>query len=755
METLAARIARNGALKDTDAVGWAIRLSKNVERMHAIGHLHGHISPRCLRIAADACTSGGELLEPGKAPYLLRYHSPERAGGEGPSTADDTWAIAVTLYEALTGAPPFQGASDAEIVAQIQSAPVPQLAGVGDAALQATLDKALARDAQRRIVDVATLRRMLEAWRPSTRPARLPALEERAIPRIGGDEEEDPEAVTRIRGDIAPVLQDLIQLASVSPESPPESTRGGAPRSRPGEASAPASSKRVSPQSPITALAGLGLRQNAPPSSGTAGPPSSQPRAGGLGTQRSTEPSAIESAPASSRATASSRTPAFGSALAYTAHAPDDDEEDVAPTSLRAMPPSEIDPFEADTLVQPKLSREPPAAAEAPADARPSRESLTDADTVVHMPPSGLSSSEADASGDAATLARGEPPGFSAGGEAPAPGSELPGLLDEESHAEPENLFAVPGAWTKLDVPARASGSDRPPSELPAANSADPPQVGASAAPEPAAPSGRRWGVIGVFVAAAVIGGGVMAWLFTRTPPGAGGAPAATQAAPPAPAAPTGRAASSVAAVVPSSTASAQASAPAASAAPTASAAPAAPAAPPAATAASAEGMDACMTPMFPPGTFASQAKPDFAFVCGETDPRRGAGLLKKHVVLGAPSKFVSDAMREWALLGWYELATFAVMRAECCPSPAPLELPPSPESCGRLDKALDVLGAAGAKATGPEDPALEAAMKGYTDAVSCLARASGTSVFGYTGAPKGGEETAFRKILGRVTGKP
>ena len=42
-------------------------------------------------------------------------------------------------------------------------------------------------------------------------------------------------------------------------------------------------------------------------------------------------------------------------------------------------------------------------------------------------------------------------------------------------------------------------------------------------------------------------------------------------------------------------------------------------------------------------------------------------------MVVGAGGK-LTDGMREWAGLGWYEAAAYGVLRARCCPTPAPLK---------------------------------------------------------------------------------
>jgi hypothetical protein len=358
--------------------------------------------------------------------------------------------------------------------------------------------------------------------------------------------------------------------------------------------------------------------------------------------------------------------------------------------------------------------------------------------------------------------------------------------VDEDSSEDPDDVFTIPGTWRMLDVvpPSGSASADASP-EAPAAagdarEESDEQEAPATPAereaPKPAAerdvpaeprpafatrpslatPPGRRWVAAIVFVVAAVAGGGLTAWLWKDTPAQPQGAAATSQqpSAGNAPAPP----------AIPSGAAAASSAAPAASVEPAASAAPAASAeadssaeaapAPPGSTTASAsagQGVEACMVPLFAKGTFEARSRPSFSFLCNETDPRRGSRLIRKQVVLGATSGFVSDGMREWALLGWYELAAYAVMRARCCPGAAPIELPESPGACPAIAQALNELGGATSKATRPEDEGIELALKHFREAINCRVRSGGTNLFGYVGAPKGGEDTAFQKTLVRL----
>src|SRR5262249_1217590 len=80
----------------------------------------------------------------------------------------------------------------------------------------------------------------------------------------------------------------------------------------------------------------------------------------------------------------------------------------------------------------------------------------------------------------------------------------------------------------------------------------------------------------------------------------------------------------------------------------------------------------ACVVPIVPANSF--DASTDFSFVCSETDPRKGGAEVRTQLVRAG--KNLSTAMQEWALLGWYEMAAFAVLRSRCCPGAPAIGLP-------------------------------------------------------------------------------
>ena len=117
----------------------------------------------CSTESAESGAAAGMLVAPAGCPSAPAYQSRARVQGAAPSVDDDTWAIAATLYFALTGSAPWAGASPEEIGERIGAGPPAPLAvfDVGD-------DELAAR-ARRRVLegsDGADLDRGRAAARP-------------------------------------------------------------------------------------------------------------------------------------------------------------------------------------------------------------------------------------------------------------------------------------------------------------------------------------------------------------------------------------------------------------------------------------------------------------------------------------------------------------------------------------------------------------------------------------------------------------
>jgi hypothetical protein len=148
---------------------------------------------------------------------------------------------------------------------------------------------------------------------------------------------------------------------------------------------------------------------------------------------------------------------------------------------------------------------------------------------------------------------------------------------------------------------------------------------------------------------------------------------------------------------------------------------------------------------LFPPESFDAQS--NFAPVCAETDPLKLGNALRAELVRAR--KNLSEGMRDWALLGWYELPAVALVRARCCPSAQPLDIPALP-ACPPMAEVLGELVGAAGKTHELTDKSLQAALTAYTNEVYCLVRYGHARRFGRTEGPEGGQDTTFLRFLRR-----
>ncbi|WP_437305622.1 serine/threonine protein kinase [Sorangium sp. So ce388] len=736
METLAARIARAGPLPDRDAVGWVVRLAKRIEKLHARGTVHGRLSAACVVMEGEPCASRGWLSDPLATPAFVSYRSPERAAGEGPSRQDDTWALAVTLYVALSGRLPFPAESDREL-RRLQSAgaaPRATLPGAAGDALWRVLEQALARDPKQRIAEVEALRRALEAARPDEDLEALPPLDEHPLA-------EPPKTVPAPR----PSSSGMRGASSSQPparrSSPPQESSGGSqPPAR--RSTPPRESSGSQPPA----------RRSAPPREGAGGsqPPrrSSPPRE-----SSGSQPAARRSAPPHGR-TSSQPPPSAGSTarrtpvplqglatmgLRSTAGAPTTpvpeapDRPAKAPSASPSAPPEIARATQADASGSPPgPAVPPPALPEPPVVAAAQSEPPVVAPAQSEPPVVAAAQPEPPFPSPEAA-----PPAAGDGPESPRPVRDLPPLVDDEMPPEPSDPFALAPDSAAAHVGAPARGA--------------PPAPAVAPAPRPRRkPSAARRAAAIALWAVAVAGAAAAAWFWLRHRDAATPRPPvpALSAAPAAGADPTGPdaqvahdAGAEGAAAQEATTDDAGAAAPEPADASATSATPA-------------EGsadFAACMAPLFPGGSVDAEAAGQLSFVCAEVDPMKGVAALKSHLAQAAGAGGVSDATKEWAVLGWYDMATLAALRARCCDAPPPFELPRAPEGCPPVDAALNDLGAAVASASSPGDRALAKAARRYTRTVQCVVRVGAASRYGRKNKPNGGEASAFKKVLARA----
>ncbi|WP_437957015.1 hypothetical protein WME76_37645 [Sorangium sp. So ce119] len=764
METLAARIARAGPLPARDAVGWVIRLAKRVERLHGRGTVHGRLSAACVVMEGEPCASSGWLSDPLATPAFVGYRSPERAAGEGPSRRDDTWALAVTLYVALSGKLPFPAESDRELRRLQGAGAAPRVTPAGEEgdALWRVLEQALARDARERIVEVAALRRALEAARSGDGLEELPPLDEHPLA-------EPARTVPAPR----PSSSGLRGASSSQPpprrSAPPRESSGGSQPPRrsapPGESSGGSQPPRRSAPPGESSRGSQPPRRSAPPGESPGGsqpprrsaPPGESP-GGSQPPRRSVPPGESpggsqpprRSAPPGEspggfqpprwspppRGHASSLPPHGGGATARrtpiplhglatlglrpTAGAPTTPVPEAPDRPVNAPPASPPGPSELASASPAGASSSPPAPAGSPARVEPP------AVWPAAEPPSISPALLFSAAGDDDD----EP-------ESPPPlrAVAVPLFAGDEVPPTPSKPFALAPASDVARVRAPGPGAPRAPAAAPR--------------PRRERPSGARRIAALVLCAVVLAGAAAAAWLWLRHRD-------AAMPPPPVPALPAAPAACATPAE-PGAPPAASAAAHDAASAATQDAAAAAPepvdagAASAAAIEAASAEFAACMTPLFPGKSVDAATAGQMAFVCAEVDPMKGVAALKSHLAQAAGPTGISDATKEWGVLRWYDMAALAALRARCCHAPPPLELPGTPEGCPPLDAALNDLGAAVSSASAPDDRAVAKAARRYTRTVQCIVRVGAASHYGRKNNPNGGEARALKKVLARA----
>ncbi|HEX6087182.1 MAG TPA: serine/threonine-protein kinase [Thermoanaerobaculia bacterium] len=171
-ENLAQRLRARGTLPPRQAIHIIQQALAGLDAIHRAGIVHRDISPENLMITADDTVKiidmgvakvddAGAVSQTRTGIFVgkLRYAAPEQLGfipdGEKIDGRADIYAMAMVLFELLTGRPPYEAKSPHEyfmLHARPQEAPTVSLPPnlLGAAAIQEVLEKALSRDRNNR-----------------------------------------------------------------------------------------------------------------------------------------------------------------------------------------------------------------------------------------------------------------------------------------------------------------------------------------------------------------------------------------------------------------------------------------------------------------------------------------------------------------------------------------------------------------------------------------------------------------------------
>ncbi|MCA9555190.1 MAG: serine/threonine protein kinase, partial [Myxococcales bacterium] len=147
--TLSARLGTAGLFSPQETRRLTAQIAEGLAAIHGLGYVHRDIKPGNIMLvggpagltakvidfglvgvqgpedAADRLTRQGTVLG------TPQYMAPEIIHGDPPSPAIDLYGLGATLYEMLSGKPPFEGTLTQILLAHVQTPPKP-LPGTGD-----------------------------------------------------------------------------------------------------------------------------------------------------------------------------------------------------------------------------------------------------------------------------------------------------------------------------------------------------------------------------------------------------------------------------------------------------------------------------------------------------------------------------------------------------------------------------------------------------------------------------------------------
>src|SRR4051794_37712735 len=170
-ETLKERIRRCGRLAIPEAVAYAIEISRALGAAHERGIVHRDIKPQNVLIDPEGSAKVTDfgiartleeegLTADGRVLGTTDYVSPEQALGHPVTGQSDIYSLGVLLFEMLVGDVPFRGDNQVAVAMKHVHQELPDvqlLRPEVSAALAAVVDRATAKDLQRRYLDASSL----------------------------------------------------------------------------------------------------------------------------------------------------------------------------------------------------------------------------------------------------------------------------------------------------------------------------------------------------------------------------------------------------------------------------------------------------------------------------------------------------------------------------------------------------------------------------------------------------------------------
>ncbi|MFC4062967.1 serine/threonine-protein kinase [Planomonospora corallina] len=171
-ESLAAIIARNGALTPGDTLDVVYQTAMALNTAHSAGIIHRDIKPGNLLVTGTGAVKitdfgiaraleAAPVTQTGTILGTAQYVSPEQASGTALTPATDLYSLGVVAYECLAGRPPFTAENQVAIALMHLNEEPPPLPGSVPAPVRELVMACLAKD-------------------PARRPSGAPELAERA-----------------------------------------------------------------------------------------------------------------------------------------------------------------------------------------------------------------------------------------------------------------------------------------------------------------------------------------------------------------------------------------------------------------------------------------------------------------------------------------------------------------------------------------------------------------------------------------------
>ena len=178
-QDLSAILHDRGALSVDDAVRVAIAVASALEVAHRKGIVHRDVKPGNILITDSGdikvtdfgiarAVAEASMTVTGTTLGSVHYFSPEQARGDQVTGASDVYALAIVLFEMLTGRRPFEADSAAAVALKRLSEDAPTPTSIGHPVapgLEAILMRALSREQADRYPDAGAFAEALRVWR--------------------------------------------------------------------------------------------------------------------------------------------------------------------------------------------------------------------------------------------------------------------------------------------------------------------------------------------------------------------------------------------------------------------------------------------------------------------------------------------------------------------------------------------------------------------------------------------------------------